>query len=348
MPRKNSALRSKKRSKRKQKMRRSNKMKSLKSLGRKFGLTVNRNERNYPKQGFVFTPAVEEKGDNCLFIIDPQNSFIDDGISKMNIGSAAANDMVKISTFITGKNTPNQDSIVVTLDTHSRFHIGNANAFEKSHDFDSVDSALVATGLDGSKRNLEPKQGKATPAIKDYITKLGKHGKSHTLWPLHCLMGTSGHNVHKTLDDALTLWSEDKIDNKKKNEKTEVRYILKGCDTLYENFSVFKSAVIDSFSNSHKEAFKFNEDLAKHLCEFKNLYICGEARSHCVKDSAEDYIKWYNTTGKKGQTIYILWDCMSDVEHFEKNSEEFYKFCKEHKGKCTVKVVNSTDITKEI
>ena len=41
---------------------------------------------------------------------------------------AAPKDMKNIANFM---NKTNINSVVVTLDTHSRFHIGNVNAFEK-------------------------------------------------------------------------------------------------------------------------------------------------------------------------------------------------------------------------
>ena len=292
---------------------------------RAFGALRDKVPPNCPKQGFVFTPAVEERGTECLLIIDPQNDFIK-GSLKVD-GSEI--DMRNICNFITKHRL---QSIVVTLDTHSLFHVGNAYAYDNMPE--------IITPIDTTKiSSLKPKQIEAKELILRYITKLNKSGKTHTLWPLHCQIGTSGHNIYYQLNECLKQWSN--------RSKTEVRYIMKGCDTLYENFSVFRSAIVTNFENTKKEAYKFNIDLAEHLRKFKNLYICGEARTHCVADSTMDYIKWAERNNKCNQNIYILWDCMSDVkvpgvsDVFGPNRHNFYEFCTSLDRKCHVRVVNS-------
>jgi len=266
-----------------------------------------------PKQGFVFTPTYEETGENCLLIIDPQVDFMEAGNLPV---TGAVHDMTKLSSFI-DKNIDKISSICVTLDTHSLFHIGNAFAYK------GEDVSNYTTEYDPHKHH--PKQGSKVEGLEEHIVSyaknLEKQGKKHILWPLHSQLGTPGHAVYSILNDELKKWSNKSL--------TDVRYIIKGCDARYENFSVFRSAGVDknNYSNKNKEAYKFNNDLAKHLYKFSNLYIAGEARTHCVMDSTFDYVNWVKKSGNpKNQQIFILWDCMSDIPGFEDNIKHKLKY----------------------
>jgi nicotinamidase-related amidase len=53
-----------------------------------------------PKQGFVFTPAYEEKGQCCVLIIDPQEDFMDDGSLPV---PGAKNNMNRLVSFFEKK-----------------------------------------------------------------------------------------------------------------------------------------------------------------------------------------------------------------------------------------------------
>jgi len=304
---KNNARKSKRRlnSKKKRTSRKKSIITGLSGLALGAGLYSMYKKAILPKQGFVFTPAFEEKGMNCLLIIDPQKDFMDSGSLPV---TGASDDMDRLGDFIEN-NTGKIQSICVTLDTHSLFHIGNKFAYTTT-DNKEVDTDKYPISYDPI--NYIPKQGGHVPGLKkhidSYARKLGEKGGMHMLWPLHCQLGTSGHTIFEPLQTRLEKWST--------KSSTEVRYIIKGCDTKYENFSVFRSAGVDkhNYSNPNKEAYKFNLDLAKHLYQFPNLYIAGEARTHCVFDSTSDYVGWVNSKGNpKKQQIYILWDCMSDV-----------------------------------
>jgi nicotinamidase/pyrazinamidase len=262
-------------------------------------------KKSTPKQGFVFTPAYEETGQVCLLIIDPQNDFMDKGSLEV---PGAKDDMNRLSTFIKNNETK-IDSVCVTLDTHSLFHIGNGFAYQEEP------SGITVYEPDKYHAKQNDKVKGLDQHIRSYAEKLGK---PHVLWPLHCQLGTAGHAVYDTLYNALKEWSN--------KSHTEVRYVIKGCDTKYENFSVFRSAGVDkhNYSNPNKEAYKFNLDLAKHLYQFPILYIAGEARTHCVFDSTSDYVDWVKSKGNpKKQRIYVLWNCMSDIPGYEMFKNDF-------------------------
>lgn len=279
-----------------------------------------------PKQGFVFKPIYDEKGHVGLLIIDPQDDFMEEGSLPI---SGAKNDMNRLISFI-NVNESNINSITVTLDTHSIFHIGNAHAFKDNQGNDLPEQITVY-----NSEEHHPKQVNFEKHVKTYSYDLEKQGKKHILWPLHCLLGTHGHAVYDPLFEQLKKWSNASL--------TEVRYVIKGCDTKYENFSVFRSAGVDDndYKNPNKEAHKFNLDLAKHLYTFSKLYIAGEARTHCVFDSVYDYINWVNSKNNpNNQQIYILWDCMSDIIGFEENSKNFEQMINDNRS--FVHKVNST------
>lgn len=292
-------------------------------------------KKSCPKQGFVFTPAIDEKRhDKCLLIIDPQKDFISSGGLKV---PNAQQDMEKLSAFIE-KKTMLLDSICITLDTHSLFHIGNANAYT------DITTKTTATGMVKYDSTKHKSKQNIDSHIKQYADKLYRDGKSHFLWPLHCRIGTDGHSIDEGLDKTIMKWSD--------ATSTEARYILKGCDSKYENFSAFRSAGIEhnDYHNPAKEAYRFNEDLAKYLYQFKTVYIAGEARTHCVADSTIDYVNWVKKIGNPNkQEVVVLWDCMSDVVRnvdgvniFEKDRINFQQFIKTNVD--FVRMTNSTDV----
>lgn len=267
-----------------------------------------------PPQGFVFTPAFEEKGTVCLLIIDPQNDFMEGG----SLAIPGANeDMSRLSKFII-TNAVDINSICVTMDTHSLYHIGNSFAYNlkdgggKVDDFTKHDPKLHTHKQQANCKDMDSH-------IESYGKTIGAQGKEHVLWPLHCQFGTTGHAINPELYAALKHWTE--------CVGIEVRYILKGCDTKYENFSVFRSGVVEKkyYSNPSKEAYRFNNDLALHLAKFEQVYIAGEAKSHCVRDSVEDFVEWikYN---KKKIIVKILTDCMTNVPGFENLGILFDRF----------------------
>jgi nicotinamidase-related amidase len=168
----------------------------------------------------------------------------------------------------------------------------------------------------------------------EYIEKLtALHNYDNTkplpnTWPTHCILGTKGWEIYEPLANAL----------KTDKYKDKVFIHEKGTNDLVEMYSIFKAEV--SYPNlNHKckipeytevvpqvvastpdnmntpkgtrnYATSLNLDLISRLRGAGNentVYVCGEAKTHCVKTSAEDLV------GSDGKNVIMLYNVMSDI-----------------------------------
>ena len=151
-----------------------------------------------------------------------------------------------------------------------------------------------------------------------------KHGQVAWIWKDHCLEGTDGHKIATEL--------QTKLDEFSQIEGKIVKYHIKGQNNLAEMYSIFSAEFLKkdisdpslydkikpyeydgskadkpynkTGSESYKEASEEslnlsigpNEDLMKQLLgENNRVFICGEARTHCVKSSAIDLMEYAET-----------------------------------------------------
>ena len=175
-----------------------------------------------------------------------------------------------------------------------------------------------------------------------------KEQKKHVamIWPYHCLEegfndGTlerdqNGHNVAEELKKCL--------DDITKAQVSEVSYVPKGRCNLTEMFSIFSAQVpvpnewLTCLSNyaydGRGNAVNFQDDtgtpdykqfsnnistetnnaLMKKLFGYKNdIFVCGEAATHCVKDSVIDLIDYAKRKEIDPQRIVLLRNSTSPI-----------------------------------
>ncbi|ABA56801.1 Nicotinamidase [Nitrosococcus oceani ATCC 19707] len=111
------------------------------------------------------------------------------------------------------------------------------------------------------------------------------NGYAQTLWPDHCIQGTSGAELHGDLP-----W-----------EKVAA-IIRKGTDPESDSYSGFHN-------NWNSAGERPATGLAGYLRErgIEELFICGLARDVCIKWTAED-------GANAGFNVYVLWDLTRPVE----------------------------------
>jgi len=264
------------------------------------------------------------RGKKILLIIDPQNDFHEESLlinGEVKNGSLAvghsAEDAKKIVDLI---NSGKFDEIHVSLDTHTSNHIGHDGFYESGYKAMGIyDGNQIAKDLPEDylkKYNTEHKKPEA-------------RGGPYMMWPLHCIENTDGHKIFGSIHDALEA---------AKGSGKNVKYHIKGQNELTEMYSIF-SATVDPKTccnmekrysgkntkmydiavglNSYEDACvhvnlntKRNEGLINHLLGSggqNTVYVCGQAKSHCVADSIIDLLK-----AKKGK-VYLVNDASSPV-----------------------------------
>lgn len=209
-----------------------------------------------------------------LLIIDPQRDFIDEsteeGIKnflgndhgRLAVGGAAG-DMNRIAKMI----ETNKDKIIkifVSMDTHTKYHIGHrfwrklntdgtlggyADIFtvfgpnaENTDDYvinkygvgPDPNNPIIAAGAQKYVANVEDENERKvmTKYGKIYAEKVLKETKmAPIVWPIHCIQGSKGWEISPTLQTALDTVSE------------KVEYHVKGKNQLAEMYSIMKAEV---------------------------------------------------------------------------------------------------------
>ena len=140
--------------------------------------------------------------------------------------------------------------------------------------------------------------------MQSYLDALEATGRrTHTLWPVHCQIGSWGHNIHADLHQTLNRWELAR--------DATVAKISKGENPLTEHFSALQAEVPDPSDIGTQ----LNTTLLARLCEADRLYIAGEAGSHCVKATTEHLVEHWppEALGK----LTLIEDAISPVKGFE-------------------------------
>lgn len=246
-----------------------------------------------------------------LLIIDPQNDFCDlpeslcDGhVPALPVAGAHA-DMRRLAALIDAGGA-GLTEISVTLDSHQRLDIAHPTFWVQGDGqavapFTPIRAAQVRDG------GYRPRAVKALPRVHAYLQALEAAGRyTHMVWPVHCELGTWGHNVHATLRAAYNRWEE--------AGGTGVHKVIKGTHPWTEHYSAIRAEVPDP---AVPETL-LNEHLLARLAAADQVLIAGEAGSHCVKATTEHIVEALGP----GRLV-LLQDCMSPVGGFEAQYQDF-------------------------
>ena len=132
----------------------------------------------------------------------------------------------------------------------------------------------------------------------------GKGGM--VIWPVHCVTGTWGHNIHSDVARSLAAWEL--------AHQRAVTKVLKGEYPLSEHFGVFEAdAPVPSVPGT-----QFNTVLAASLAHAADVIaIAGEASSHCVAASYDQFMRYLASVAAPAPRVVLLQDAMSPVTGFE-------------------------------
>jgi nicotinamidase-related amidase len=243
-----------------------------------------------------------------LLIIDPQFDFCNPAGSLFVKG--AVEDCNRTADFINRVSNKLAD-IHVTLDCHHLFDIAHP-IYWKGTDGKHPNPFTMISVKDVQAGTWLPSVPSLFKRSMEYVKALEAGGRYPLLiWPPHCLIGTNGNTVDKTIQDALLAWES--------TPGNTVNYVTKGSNVFTEHYSVFRAEVADPQDPSTS----INRDLVSILqndCD--DLIVCGQALSHCVANSVRDLVKEFGDDSivKK---IVLLTDCTSSVGGFETMGTDF-------------------------
>jgi nicotinamidase-related amidase len=230
---------------------------------------------------------------NALLIIDAQYDFCNPQGALFVPG--ADSDMKRLASWIK-INKSQIDHISLTMDSHPVNDISHPSFWSDNEG--NLPNPFTQITLQ------EIKEGKWIPRFfpKEavaYVEALEKQGEfAHFIWPYHCLTGSRGAAFDDNIMDALIDWTKD---------GKYYNVIVKGTYPLTEHFGIFRANI----PVPERPETQFNRVLVKKLEQYSNVFIAGEAKSHCVANSIKQAMEEAPNLPNK---FIILEDCMSDVQ----------------------------------
>lgn len=254
-----------------------------------------------------------------LLVIDPQNDFCDlppawlpqDAAPALPVPGAHA-DMLRVAQLIR-EGGGGLTQISVTLDAHHRYDIAHP-AFWRTGDGGPVAPLTQISAQQVRDRLFLPASSGALPRVLAYLDALQQAGRYQLMvWPVHCEIGSWGQNIHAAVRAAYNAWEVANLQ--------VVAKLSKGSNPWTEHYS----AVMAEVPDAQDAATQLNRAFLDTLLPAQQMYVTGEAGSHCVKASTEhiaDYLEAQQ--GKPALArLVLLTDCMSPVTGFAAQQRDF-------------------------
>lgn len=258
-----------------------------------------------------------------LLVIDPQNDFCDlpadylpiDPLSGAAVNAAlpvtgAHADMLRVAGLI-NRGCDGLAGISITLDSHHRLDVAHPTFWmdavrQTVNPFTQITAAEVRAG------KYQPRNPAALPRTLAYLDTLEAAGR-YTLmvWPVHCEIGTWGHNVHADVRAAYHRWEDRSLGS--------VNKVSKGSNPWTEHYSAIQAEVPDD----QDAGTQINRDFIDLLAQADRLYITGEAGSHCVKATTEHIAANFDQAALS--KLVLVTDCMSPVGGFDAQYQDFVR-----------------------
>lgn len=210
-----------------------------------------------------------------LLLIDPQNDFCHpDGALSV---PGAEEDMARLIELI-DRRASDITRITVTLDSHRRLDISHPLWWRDPEGtppapFTQISAADVHAG---HWQSTDPSAQRRSLRYLETLESTGRY--PHVIWPEHCLLGDPGHNVYAPLSAALHRWEATK--------HTGVDFLLKGSNPWTEHYSAVRAEVPDPLDPGTEVDANFVASLANA----DELWIAGQALSHCVANTVRDLL----------------------------------------------------------
>ena len=261
-------------------------------------------------------PANTDSPRLCLLAIDVQNTFCIPDFELFvggTSGQGAVDDTRRLCEFVY-RNLGQITEIVPTMDTHRAVQIFHA-AFWIDGD-GKMPAPMTMVELDDVRSGrwrvnpaIVPSLGVPLEQLEafalHYVQRLSEDGKYPlTVWPYHSMLGGIGHSLVSAFEEACFFHNLAR--------QTQTRFELKGSNPLTENYSVLRPEVLNDPTG--QPVAKKNQQLIQHLMTFDAVAIAGQAKSHCVAWTIDDFLsEIQQVDATLASKIYLLDDCSSPV-----------------------------------
>jgi nicotinamidase/pyrazinamidase len=244
-----------------------------------------------------------------LLLIDPQNDFCAPAAMGPALGVPGADaDMHRIAAVLNHVRDPFFDATHVSLDSHHPLDIAHPGWWTDITGNAPTPFTVISTEDLRTGRWLarDPDQQRWSLQYVETLEARGKHAL--IVWPEHCLIGSWGHLIHEELAEALNNWARRNL--------RQVNYVFKGMNPRTEHYSAL-SAEVPVAEDEHT---LFNKQLLAQLDPAEEIWVAGEALSHCVASTVRDLV---HERPDLAPRLWLVTDAMSPVTGFAKQGAEF-------------------------
>lgn len=261
-------------------------------------------------------PAARDGFRLCLILVDVQNTFCLPDFELFaagRSGTGAVDDNRRLCEFIY-RNLGRITQIAPTLDTHQAMQVfhpiflvdadGNHPEGNTLVTYEEIQSGRwrfnprVAESL-----GFDPEFGQRH--LEHYAYELGRREKYDLMiWPYHAMLGSIGHALVPAVEEAVFFHTIARY--------AQADFEVKGRNVLTEHYSVVGPEVLTD-ADGNRIADKSDKFIRK-VEEFNAVVIAGQAKSHCVAWTVDDFLQEIHERDPAlARKVYLLEDCTSPV-----------------------------------
>lgn len=269
-----------------------------------------------------FTPAANDAPRRLLLCIDVQKDFMEGGSLAV---PGSIGDVERITRFIYN-NMGGISRIMCSLDTHIAQQIFHPCWWANTAG-DHPAAYTIITYDDVAQNRWRPVIGDPIDSLQ-YLQELEKVGagkKKLCIWPYHTINGTEGFTLENEFAKMVYFHSVAR--------KSRAHMLNKGYDPYSEMYGIIKP----EFS---KKNF-LNTPVLNAIEKFDEVYVVGEAASHCLMESVKQIAEYFANRPEVTQKITVLEDCTSPITGYEADTAAAFDSFKNMYG---IKFAKSTDI----
>lgn len=251
-----------------------------------------------------YKPAESDTQRVLAFIIDLQVDFVlPSPIGRLGVPNAVA-DLQRTLEWIY-RNTGQITHIAASIDTHTPYQIF-LPSWWVGRDGNPPAPYTVISAADVANRVWTPLVDVEWSIY--YVNELESVGKKQLMiWPFHCIEGSEGCALVPALNEAIMYHSAAR--------RTAPTYLPKGTIPQTEYYSALEPEV----KYHQHPSGDVNMRFLRMVEAFDVVYVCGQARSHCVLETMHSLVRHF----KPGMLskVRLLDDCTSSIAGFEEQTE---------------------------
>lgn len=267
-------------------------------------------------------PAAKDQRRVLLLAIDIQNDFME-GIGSLPV-KGSKEDVARLTRWMYN-NLSHLTQVICSLDCHSIMQIFHPNWWVNS-DLQHPEPFTIITYQDVVNKTWRPVNGQLEECL-DYLKNLELNAqKQLCIWPYHCLEGTTGAKLESEFTKMLYFHAQVR--------QTKPLLIYKGQNPYTEMYGIIKP--------EYDKNGYINLELLNQLELYDEIYIAGQASSHCVLSTVEQIATYFGVNHPVNRKIIILQDCMSSISGFQESTQEAFMELTQNYG---IQIKNSTQVT---